>query len=43
MTTTTSVPVTPLTGVAVVSGRTAVGFTPMEVAMDAAGCWKPAA
>ena len=37
MTTTTSVPVTPLTGVAVVRGRTWVGFTPMVVAMDAAG------
>ena len=43
MTTTTSVPVTPLTGVAVVSGSTWVGFTPMVVAMEAAGSWKPAA
>ncbi len=43
MTTTTSTPVTPVTGVAVVSGRTWVGFTPMVVAMDAAAsCW-PAA
>ena len=41
MTTTTSTPVTPLTGVAVVSGSTWVGFTPMVVAMDAAGSWKP--
>ncbi len=37
MITTTSTPVTPLTGVAVVSGSTWVGFTPMVVAMDAAG------
>ena len=41
MTTTTSVPVTPLTGVAVVSGSTWVGLTPMVVAMDAAGCCWP--
>jgi hypothetical protein len=43
MTTTTSVPVTPLTGVAVVSGSTWAGLTPMVVAMDAAGCYMPAA
>ncbi len=43
MTTTTSTPVTPVTGVAVVSGSTCVGFTPMAVAMAAAGSWKPAA
>ena len=43
MTTTTSVPVTPLTGVAVVSGSTWVGLTPMVVAMDAAACCWPAA
>ena len=35
MTTTTSMPVTPLTGVAVVSGSTWAGLTPMVVAMDA--------
>ena len=40
MTTTTSVPVTPLTGVDAVSGSTWAGLTPMLVAMDAAGsCW----
>ena len=43
MTTTTSIPVTPLTGVAVVMGRTWAGLTPMVVAMDAAGCCIPAA
>ncbi len=43
ITTTTSVPVTPLTGVAVEIGSTWVGWTPMVVAMDAAAsCW-PAA
>ena len=43
MTTTTSVPVTPLTGVAVVSGSTWEGLTPMAVAIAAACCWKPVA
>ena len=38
MTTTTSVPVTPLTGVAVVSASTCDGATPMVVAIDAAAC-----
>lgn len=43
ITTTTSVPVTPLTGTAVVSGTTCDGGTPMAVAIAAACCWKPAA
>ena len=43
MTTTTSVPVTPLTGTAAVSGRTCDGFRPIAVAMAAACCWKPGA
>ena len=42
MTTTTSTPVTPVTGVAVVSGSTWAGLTPMAVAMDAACCCWPA-
>ena len=41
ITTTTSTPVTPVTGVALETARTWVGLTPMEVAMDAAGCCIP--
>ena len=40
MTTTTSVPVMPLTGVAAETGSTWEGCTPMAVAMAAAcSCW----
>ena len=43
MTTTTSAPVTPLTGVAAETGSTWEGCTPMVVAMDAAcSCWPDA-
>ena len=42
MTTTTSMPVTPVTGVDVVSGSTWAGLTPMVVAMDPACCCWPA-
>ncbi len=41
MTTTTSTPVTPVTGVDVVSGSTWAGLTPMALAMDAACCCWP--
>ena len=43
MTTTTSVPATPGTGTAVVSGCTCAGLTPMLLAMSSAAACCPAA